>query len=183
MKLKVLFYLAFALILQGCASTAEVIFDYNLDIDFDNYDTYVLCVEDLSVENDLYPNHDNTTTREYIANAIESEMQLRGHKTNVLNPQLQVGFRLIIVEEDVSFKSCTFSEELEYWENCKVEHATYLKETLILYASDYNTNKIIWQASIECDMNKSKKKLESYVYETVALLFDTYPKYGDGYSQ
>ncbi len=174
MKLKVLFLALF--ILQGCATTSEVIYDYNLDIDFDKYNTYVLCVEDLTVENSLYPNYDNPSTREYIASAVENEMQLRGHKTNVLDPQLQAGFRLVVTEEDVSFQSCSYSEELEYWENCKVEHATYLRETLILYVSDMNTNKMVWQASIVCDMNRSKKKLESYINETVALLFDTYPK-------
>ncbi len=176
MTSKITFYLILPFLMFGCASTSSVVFDYNLDIDFNNYNTYVLCVEDLFVENANYPNRDNEYLRQLIGDALELEMEERAHSTNVLNPQLQVGFKIVIKEEQVSFNNCEHSGELEYWENCKVHNQTYHQETLVTYVSDYTTNKVLWQASIDCSMNKSRKKLKSYVEGIVSQLFDTYPK-------
>ena len=163
-------------LLFGCASTSTVIFDYNLKIDFDEYTTYVLCVEDLFVENTGHPNIDNETVRQYVGDALEQEMELRGHRTNVLKPELQVGFKIVITEEQVSFNSCEHSDELEYWEDCKVHNQTYQQESLVAYVSDFNSHKILWQASVTCDMNKSNRKVKPYIKDIVSQLFDTYPK-------
>jgi hypothetical protein len=99
-----------------------------------------------------------------------------GHKTNVLNPQLQAGFRLLISEETVEFENCEHSAQLEYWESCTIQHETYEHETLVVYVSDFNTNKILWHASISCDLNIPKKNLQSYISGLVKDLFATYPK-------
>jgi hypothetical protein len=164
------------LFLFNCATTNEVIYDYNLDTDFNQYDTYVLCVEDFFVENINYPHLDNQVIRTYIRDAVDDEMINTGHKTNVLNPQLQAGFRLLISEETVEFENCEHSAQLEYWESCTIQHETYEHETLVVYVSDFNTNKILWHASISCDLNIPKKNLQSYISGLVKDLFATYPK-------
>jgi hypothetical protein len=164
------------LLLLNCASTNEVIYDYNIETDFNQYDTYVLCVEDFFVEYSNYPNLDNQSIRNYLGDAVDIEMKNTGHKTNVLNPQLQAGFRLVISEETVEFENCEQSEQLEYWENCTIQQATYKHETLIVYVADFNTNKILWHASIPCNLNKPKKKLKPYIDKLVKDLFATYPK-------
>lgn len=160
----------------GCASTSEVIYDYNLEIDFDTFNTYVLCIDDLFVENYNYPSLDNQNIRQLLGTAVSDEMELRGHRTNVFNPQLQVGFRIVIAEETVEFNNCEHSGELEYWEECKIHNETYQKETLIAYVAEFETNNIIWQASINCDLNKAKRNLKPYIEELTSQLFETYPK-------
>lgn len=169
-------YMMWILLLSGCASTSEVIYDYNLETDFNSYDTYVLCIDDLFVENYQYPNLDNQKVRQLLGEAVSIQMELKDHHTNVFDPQLQVGFRIVIKEEDVEFSNCEHSGELEYWEECKIHNEKYQRETLIAYVAQFKTNEIIWQASVSCDLNKSEKNLQPYIEELVALLFDTYPK-------
>lgn len=164
------------LLIYNCATTSGVIYDYNLDVDFNQYDTYVLCVEDFTVEHINRPNLDNETVRQLIGNAIAVQMEDKAHRTNVLNPQLQAGFRILISEETVEFKNCEHSKNLEYWENCTLHQETYEAETLVVYVADFETNKVLWHASILCDLNKSKKKLKPYINGLVKDLFNTYPK-------
>lgn len=170
-------YLVLILVLNlNCASTQEVIFDYNLNIDFDQFSTFVLCVDDLFVEHTNQPNYDNKNIRNYLAEAVTSEMQKRNHKTNVLNPELQVGFIITLTENHVSFNNCEENKALGYWQECKIEEHIYLEESLITYVSDYKTNEIIWQASVKCDLNKPKKQLKQHIDDLVKQLFETYPK-------
>ncbi|NNC46282.1 MAG: DUF4136 domain-containing protein [Winogradskyella sp.] len=160
----------------GCASTSEVIYDYNLDVDFNTFDTYVLCIDDLFVENYNYPNLDNQKVRQLLGDAVSNAMELRGHKTNVFKPQLQAGFRIVITEERVEFNNCEHSKELEYWEECKIHNEIYQKETLVVYVAEFETNKVIWQASVGCSLNKADRNLKPYIEELTTLLFETYPK-------
>jgi hypothetical protein len=176
MKLFKFYLSAFLLLFISCASTQEVIFDYNKNVDFNQYSTFVLCVDDLFVEYTNQPNYDNKTVRNYLAEAVEYEMKKRNHRTNVLNPELQVGFTITISENTVSFVNCEEENTLDYWKECKIQERTYLEETLITYVSDYKTNEIIWQASIDCSLNKPKKLLKEHIDELVKQLFNTYPK-------
>ncbi|MFT5217105.1 MAG: hypothetical protein ACI83H_002238 [Glaciecola sp.] len=88
------------LTLFGCASAGAVLSEFDESIEFDNYTTYVLCIDDLFVEITNYPNHDNNEVRIMIGDAIEVQMKSKGHKTNVLNPELQAGFRLVVQEKE-----------------------------------------------------------------------------------
>ncbi len=164
------------LILFNCAATSEVVYDYNLETDFNQYDTFVLCIDDFSVENSNYPNLDNEDIRRYIRDAVDSEMTNTNHRTNVFDPQLQAGFRILISEETAEFENCENSGQLEYWESCTIHQETYEKETLVVYVADFETSKVLWHASIICNLNKSKKKLKPYISGLVTDLFATYPK-------
>lgn len=172
---KVISGLLFVL-LFSCAATSEVIFDYNQEVDFNKYGTYVLCMDDFFVENPNYPRLDNEKNRQLIGDAVAIEMESKAHRTNVLEPQLQAGFRLLISEETIQFTNCEHSKDLEYWENCKLHEESYDKETLIVYVADFNTNKVLWHASISCDLDKPKNKQQSYINGLVKDLFATYPK-------
>lgn len=164
------------LLLFNCASTTEVVYDYNLDIDFNEYDTYVLCIDDFFVEHTDHPKLDNEVTRQIIGDAVAVEMEDKGHRTNVFEPQLQAGFRILISEETAQFKNCEHSKDLEYWENCTIHQETYEEESLVVYVADFETNQVLWHASILCDLNKSKNKLKPYIQKLVTDLFETYPK-------
>lgn len=164
------------IILFNCAATTEVVYDYNLDVDFNQYDTYVLCIEDFAVEHTNHPNIDNELVRQTIGDAVAIEMENKAHRTNVLEPQLQAGFKLLISEETTEFKHCEHSKHLVYWENCTTHEETYEEETLVVYVADFETNTVLWHASIVCELNKSKRKLKPYIDAIVKELFATYPK-------
>jgi len=166
----------FLLALYGCASTEAVLAEFDESVDFDSYDTFVLCIDDLFVENTQYPNHDNNKVRELIGDAIETEMINRGHKTNVMEPQLQAGFKLLVEEKEATFYDCKEQDEYTYWAECTINTTVYTEETLVVYVSDFEKNQIIWQASMTCDMSRYNKKLPGYINELVETLFNEYPK-------
>ena len=80
----------------NCASTTSVLSEFDESADFDNYKTYVLCIDDLFVDNTKYPKLDNNYVRELIGAEIEEQMESQGYKTNVLRPELQAGFKISI---------------------------------------------------------------------------------------
>ena len=162
----------------GCASTSQlsILSDFDERVDFNNYKTFVICIDDLFVENTKYPKYDNNYVRQLIGAEIEDQMTGKGHKTNVLRPELQAGFQILIVEEEATFTNCNLQEDYNYWQTCTINTVTYTDETLVVYVSDLQKNQVIWQASISCDLNKPKSALKSYVIDLVESLFDKYPK-------
>lgn len=160
----------------GCASTENIISDYDEAVDFNKYSTFVICVDDLFVENTAFPKYDNNKIRSILSDAVELQMIALGHKTNVLNPELQAGFKLVVEEKESTFKNCEIEDELHYWHECTINTEIYTTETLIIYVSDFEMNQIIWQASIDCDMNKSNTHLKTYIKELTHKLFNEYPK-------
>lgn len=176
MKAKYILSTLALLFVFGCASTSAVLADYDDNIDFNQYATFVLCIDDLFVENTNYPNYDNNEVRQLIGDAIEAEMELIGHKTNVLNPELQVGFQLVIQQKEATFTNCESQGDYNYWHECKIDTIVYTEETLVIYVSDFNKNQVIWQASVQCDLNRSKSKLKPYVKSLIEQLFDEYPR-------
>jgi len=170
-----LLFTSFLLLFQ-CASINSVMYDYDLEADFDAYSTYVLCSDDFMVFNLDHPKVDNEEVRILIGDAIAEAMEARGHRTNVFEPELQAGFRIAISEETNKFNNCEHSDELEYWQSCEIHEETYEQETLIAYVANFKTNAVIWQASIPCQLKKSDDKLKPYIKELVTQLFDTYPK-------
>lgn len=173
--LKVIALLSLSL-LVSCASLEKVVFEFDETADFENYSTFVLCIDDMFVENVNYPEYDNNNVRQLIGEAVEREMIARDHETNVLEPELQAGFELILERKEATFESCDTEGEYEYWRENTIETIVYTQETLVLYVSDMEKGQIIWQASVVCDMNRSKEKLPTYVNELVARLFNEYPK-------
>lgn len=164
------------LILFNCAPSSNLSSEFDESVAFDDYSTFVLCVDDLFVENTSYPNYDNKEVRQLIGNAIEEQMTLRGHRTNVMKPELQAGFRILLTHEEVVFTNCDVQTEYEYWKTCTINSEIYTRETLVVYVSDIEKNQVIWQAKIDCDLNRSKKALIDYVKELVDEVYNEYPR-------
>ena len=162
----------------GCASTSQlsILSDFDETVDFDDYKTFVICIDDLFVENTKYPKYDNNQVRQLIGKEVENQMIGKGYKTNVLRPELQAGFQILIVEEEATFTNCDLQEDYNYWQTCTINTVTYTNETLVVYVSDLQKNQVIWQASISCDLNKPKNALNIHVMDLVERLFDKFPK-------
>ena len=172
------FSLFLVLLCFGCASTSNLTVrsDFDENAKFNDYQTFVICIDDLFVEYTNYPKYDNNHVRQLIGNEIENQMKSLGYKTNVLKPELQAGFQILIVESEATFTNCDLQEDYDYWETSNLDALIYTDETLVLYVSDLQQNQIIWQASMNCDLNKPKKALKGYVQDLVQMLFNEYPK-------
>ena len=156
--------------------TKSYLSEYDEAVDFNYYDTFVLCVEDFYVDNTKYPELDNIYIRELTGLEVEDQMENLGYKTNVLKSQLQAGFKIAITEEEVMVRNCEVQEEFGYWTSCTIDNVIYTRETLIVYVSDIDKNQVIWQATIPCDLNKSKDKLKEFIENLVSQLFEAYPE-------
>lgn len=159
-----------------CAPTETLISDYDETVNFNAYSTFVICIDDLFVEYTSQPKYDNNKIRNLISDAIETKMIDLGHKTNVLKPELQAGFKLIVEQKESTFKNCELEDELNYWHECTINTEIYTTETLVVYVSDFEKNQIIWQASTDCNMNKSASKLTPYINNLITSLFKEYPR-------
>nr|WP_321234241.1 DUF4136 domain-containing protein [uncultured Psychroserpens sp.] len=168
------YLLSFVFILS-CATTSSMIFDYDIDEDFNQHNTFIICEDDLIAKNTRYPQQDNTKIRDLLSEEVTFKLESLGLEVDTNNPDLQAGFRLIITEETSSFRDCSELDEFQYWEKCRLKTITYTTETLILYVSNLKKNQIVWQASIPCEMNKSKSRLKSHINELVNTLYETYP--------
>lgn len=170
------FSLFIFVLLFGCAATVDIISEYDDDVDFNYYETFVLCLDDFQVDNTKYPNLDNSYVRELIAGEIDNHMTALGYRTNVFKPQLQAGFKISITEKESIIKECEFDNEFDYWRTCTINTVTYTKETLILYVSDIEKNQVIWQATIPCELDKSKHALRKHTKSLVDQLFLEFPE-------
>lgn len=176
MKTSALYLLSILFFFGSCASTESVLSEFDETVSFDDYTTFVLCVDDLFVENTQFPKYDNNFIRELISEELESQMISRGHRTNVLNPELQVGFELIVEEKEATFKNCDVVDEYQYWKECTIDTIVYTEETVVIFVSDMARNQIIWQASVQANLNKPKTKLKDYIKELIERMFNEYPK-------
>ena len=174
--MKQIILLSISFLLFNCASTSRVNFEYDTSVNFKKFSTFVICYDDLFVENTKYPNYDNKYVRQLLADAFETKMENFGHKTNVFNPELQVGFKIVVNEEEIKFQDCEDHNDIGYWELCKIKTETYTTETLIAYVAHFENNQVIWQATIPTNFNKSKNNLPKYINEVTNLLFKNYPK-------
>ena len=149
---KLLVLLLFSFII-GCASTENIISDYDETVDFNKYSTFVICIDDLFVENTTFPKYDNNKIRSLVSDAVELQMIAFGHKTNVLEPELQAGFKLVVEEKEATFKNCDIEDELHYWHECTINTEIYTTETLIIYVSDFEMNDLIDKIEIQIKSN------------------------------
>lgn len=176
MKTTKLFGIITMFLLLGCAASNAILSEYDESVDFNYYETFVLCIDDLYVENTKYPNLDNNNIREIIGDEVIFNMEALGYKTNVMKAQLQAGFKLVITEDTVQVMNCEIQEEIGYWKSCTIDDVVYTRETLVVFVSDISQNQIIWQATIPCDLNKSKGRLNEYIENLVSQLFEAYPE-------
>jgi len=162
----------------GCGSTADlkVLSDYDETASFNDYQTFVICIDDLFVENSNYPKYDNNNIRQLIGKEIEDQMEGLGYKTNVIKPELQAGFQLLIIQEETTFTNCDLQEDYNYWQTCTIKNVTYTEETIVVYVSDLQKNQVIWQASVSCNLNRPEIGLKSYIMDLVDVLYNSYPK-------
>ena len=168
-------YILSFIVILSCAATSSVMFDYDVDEDFNQHNTFIICEDDLVAKNTRHPQHDNSKIRELLSEEITLKLEDFGLQVDTNNPDLQAGFRLIITEETVNIRDCSDEGEFLYWEKCTMKKINYTTETLVLYVSNLEKNQVVWQASVPCQMNKSTPKLKKHINELVNQLFETYP--------
>ena len=100
-------------LLFSCASTEGVISEFDLTADFDNYSSFVICLDDLYVENTQDLAYDNNNVRQLIADELTAQMISRDHETNVFEPELQVGFELIIEKKEAQLNEVLSASNLD----------------------------------------------------------------------
>ncbi|WP_340202030.1 DUF4136 domain-containing protein [Ascidiimonas sp. W6] len=175
-KFKILYVMLFLLTISNVScGSSKVVAEEDPNTNFQAYKTFVICAEDLLVKDTNYPEYDNTTTRMHIKTALEDEMRKRGYELEASSPQLQVGFKFTVKDEEVSITNCFDEDEYSYWAGCKIETYNYAEQSLIIYVSDLEKNQIIWQGSIIKGLTMSPEKFKKTINRTIAKIFKEYP--------
>lgn len=163
-------------ILLLCTCTNVTIYsDYDKRIDFKNYKTYSICVDDLQVTNINQPIYDNTFNRNYIRNAIAHEMNLIGYKEDEFNSDLFVSFRIIIDEKQATVKNCSGTGVYDYWPDCRINTYQYTEGTLVISVSDVAKNQVVWQGSATGFVDIPPDKMEKIIEKIVNQIFQKFP--------
>jgi hypothetical protein len=88
---------------------------------------------------------------------------------------LQVGFKFVVKDQEISITNCYDEDEYSYWAGCKIETYNYAEQSLVVYVSDLDKNQIIWQGSIIKGLSISPEKLKRTINRTIAKIFNEYP--------
>lgn len=174
-SLKPSLILIIAVLLSSSCGSSKVIAEQDPNADFRSYNTFVICAEDLIVKDTKYPEYDNAAMRMQIKESLENEMKQRGYEREVSNPQLQVGFKFVVDDQEVSITNCFDEDEYSYWAGCKIETYNYAEQSLIIYISDLEKDQIIWQGSIIKGLTMSPEKMKRTINRTIEKIFREYP--------
>lgn len=176
MKSKHLFYLSvFVVGLFSNCSVSRVVSDYDPQSNFQEFKTFVICEDDLKVQNHDFLEYDTALNRMRIKNALENEMQTRGYIINNEQPELQVGFKLNIEDEIVEIYHCSSDIRTPYWEDCKFEQYEFTEQYILVYVTDLAKDQIIWQGSLAKPLEVSPKRMAGEIQKVVHRVFKEYP--------
>ena len=156
----------------NCGGT-RVISDHDPSVDFKAYKTFVVCADDLVVKNVAHGDFDNPQNRQKIYEASALAMTQKGFTKVEENPELQVGFKMLVEEEDFQVSNCHNGEPINYWEECTIENITFTEHTVIVYLTDLKQDQIVWQAShsqVEVSPGRMSRALPTIVEDLFAEL-------------
>jgi hypothetical protein len=173
-QLKIIIGFVCLFVIYGCTDL-NIYSDFDEQIDFSIYNTYKICIEDLEVGHKNFPDYDNNFNRNRIKNAIEYEMNKIGYQLDEINPEIQVGFQIIIKDQQMSVKSCSGIGVYDYWPQCWINTYEYTEGSLLIYISEIQKNQIIWQGSASAVLNIEPQKLKKNIAKIVGQIFKGYP--------
>jgi hypothetical protein len=162
------------LLLTGC-SKLDVTTDYDKTVIFSEYENYSFCVEDMEVTNEKHPDYDNAVNRSLIQTAMQKELEKIGFKNEEEDPELLAGFRIIIKDTSITFRSCTTRGEFTYWPECTFKTYNYTQGTLILYLTDSRKRQIIWQSTVNGVLDGQAGKMDKIIDQAVKEMFRDFP--------
>ena len=138
-------------------------------VDFDQFKTFY-CLECRDEYSDIAPEYDNPETREFIREAIISELEAKGLTYTEENPEVLVDFK-IVIEERIAILSEPEST-YNYWETYEAQTVQFKQGTLLINLIDASNNQAIWQGvSSRVMEDKPSENLESRIKSTVARMF------------
>jgi hypothetical protein len=178
--------LVFMVLQQGCtASNKSTVAGKNADItaDFKNIKTYKWTADIDNIPKDAIfvgPNNvlifNNESTREKIKNAIRYELDSRGYKAAVGNPDMLISFS--ILEQPGSLRTTNGYVTLGSGEKVRTEdNVTYTDVkagTLIINFMDAKSGKLIWQGFASGILQADQVNDEAKVRQAVSTVFNQF---------
>ena len=172
-KLIIIFFIA---ALYGCTQQDYLVqSDKALDANFENYSTYAFSTHAISedvqfVLRDIELKHN-------IREAIKDEMEAKGYKLDMQNPDLLVNFR--VFEEETELIG--YQEGTDYWTDEEIRTAddrtTYQLEegSLIIDLVDAESGVAVWRGYASGILEKNKfDRNERSIATAVDMIFDDY---------
>lgn len=165
-----------AILLSACSSLS-VSYDYDKNVDFNQYKTYAFDehVEQLQI---------NQIDKNRLIRAIENEMNARQY-TKSDSPDLLVGIRTRVVQEESATATTTGTGMYGPWRygfgggftTTNVDINKYNVGTLFINVIDNGSKQIIWQGRGTKTLaeNVPPEKKEARINDAVTSIFNKYP--------
>jgi hypothetical protein len=113
--------------------------------------------------------------RSLIQKYMGEELDRLGYHNEESAPELLAGFKVIIKDTSVTFKSCTSRDEFTYWPECTFRTYKYTQGTLILYLTDARKRQVIWQSSVSGVLDGQSGKMDKVIARAVKDMFRDFP--------
>ncbi len=166
----------FVMALSGCSSY-RVVTDYDKESPFSSYKAFTICTDALNADGTTQPLYDNPINRSRIKEAIQLEMRERGYVEDELTARLQVGFQIVFNNREVTIRQCTNRRRFPYWANCWFETYDYTEGTLIIYVTDLQDERVIWQGIAKGALSTQSPNMEKLIPKIVGKIFRQYPEW------
>ena len=159
-------FFGFIFFLSGCAMNYYVLSDYEKEIDFSKYQTYLI----LNTE-DGYPVGANPINRQRIERAIDAELQAMGMQQN-LHPDVVVAWNISLREVEISERTYEFNIGLNATET--LIHHSYLEATLAIDFIDVKNRQVIWHGKTRDQVYEGMPNLEEKINAAVNAILRKY---------
>ena len=165
------------LALTGCVSSLKITSDYDKNIDFKVYKTYML-LPWRKENSDLV----NEIDKRRLYDALKSELDARGYKQVESGADLAVNLMVVIQEKsNVSGYMSHYNYGGYYYpygygySTVHYDSQEYLQGTVIIDIFDNKAKKLIWQGAAISEIDENPRNREKGIPRGMAKIFWEYP--------
>jgi hypothetical protein len=171
MNKRILFLLLVSLVFGGCAVEVKTLYDH--EADFSKYKTFCWMTGcEFKFTGPSYLN--DSLLRESLKTSIVEELESKGLKQDVNNPDLLVGFAITMQDEKAIIYHPS-TEQPFYRPVDNRQEVTYLKGTLVLGMADNKQSKIVWESFAVSYMELQPDFSEKRIHKGIKIVLKGYP--------
>lgn len=171
----------FLLLAAGCGSGISVNHDYDVNADFESYETFTWIeqkinpapgnVQTAQVQNDLLNNR--------IRSAVSEQLRLRGMREDANDPDILLAYH-VGVQDKIAVQDWGYHYSDYYWGygGRQIDVYNYQQGTLIIDIIDADKKELVWRGAGQKTLREgpvSPEQTTKTINEAVARIMEAYP--------
>ncbi len=172
MKKRIFVLLVLSFVAASCAVNVKTVYDHQ--VDFSKYKTFCWMTGcEFKFDGPTYLN--DSLLRESLKTSIIEELETKGLKQDINNPDLLVGFTITVQDEKaIIYHPSTEQPFYRPLDNDRRE-VTYLKGTLVVGMADAKESRIVWESFAVSYMELQPDFTEPRIHKGIRLVLREYP--------